>query len=435
MFSRSCNLVSAIILGLVLVPGCGQSQSDNDANPEKPSNKKSPAPKENDSPKKKKQADKQPQSADAAVEAVFAGIRNKQPEALWAFLPASYQHDVNGLFHLLAERMDPELWNRTIAVGRRIVKLCRERKATILDTGLIQPTAGADEKALSAEWDAAVSLAGTLLQSDLTDLEKMKDFDGGAFLASTGGQFMNKLAEFSRLLPGNTFQVELNDLANRQAKLVSETEDTAVVELSFRDDDTDPQRVPFVRVEGKWIPRKLTDGWKADIAAMRKRIEQQLAPKVLAEKKKQFFKSLAVVEKSLDDLEAAKTPAEFQKRFGQSAVASIVLGYFRAATRRGKTPGVSVIPKDVEKKAKPGKRRRITVIVQSPLDRAAAGKIADKLFDLTTDADVGDVSINAKQTRFPVTTAVSFAAFQKAIQFARIVSADETKREIVIKLK
>lgn len=411
--------------------GCGPAKEASKTESVTPPIEKTP-PRKTPSRQKKK-PEKIPQTADAAVEAVFSGIRNKKPEVLWAFLPASYQKDVNGLFHLLAGKMDPELWEKTFQTGLRIVRICRVRRAAILDAELIGPGAGANEKAMAAEWDTVVTLAGTLLASDLADLEKMKQFDGGRFLKKTGGRFMKELAIASRLLPGDRFQLELDDLVQLQVKLESETGDSAVVQLSFRDDDTPPQRVPFVRVEGKWIPKNLADVWKIRIAEIRKRMESQLAPQVLAEKKRVVMQFLTGVEKSLDELEDAKTPAEFKARFPNSIVAKTVNGFFRQVTRPDSRPPKSVVPDNAGTKKTVGRARVITVIVGSVLDASGQERVAEKLF--TNGSDVGDIRTGTNETRFPVTTAVEFAAFVKSIKFANVVKADAKALEVVIELK
>ena len=356
--------------------GCGPAKEESKTESVAPPIEKTP-PRKTPSRQKKK-PEKIPQTADAAVEAVFSGIHNKKPEVLWAFLPPSYQRDVNGIFHLLAEKMDRELWEKTFQTGLRVVRICRVWRSAILDAELITAGAGADRKTLTAEWDTVITLVGTLLASDLADLDKMKQFDGGRFLKMTGGKFMKELALASRLLPGDVLKFELDEFARLQVKLESENGDSAVVQLSLRGNDAPPKRVPFVRVEGKWIPKNLADGWKAEIAAMRKRIESQLAPKVLAEKKRFVMQFLAGVEKSLDELEDAKTPVEFKTRFRGSEFAKNLRVVFRLATRRASQPAKSVVPDDAGKKKTVGKARVITVIVGSALDESTQDRIAEK---------------------------------------------------------
>jgi hypothetical protein len=43
-----------------------------------------------------------PDTPDGAIRLVIAGMQEKRPEALWNFLPASYQKDLNDLVHHFA---------------------------------------------------------------------------------------------------------------------------------------------------------------------------------------------------------------------------------------------------------------------------------------------------------------------------------------------
>src|SRR5947207_8913046 len=59
-------------------------------------------------------------SAAAAVLAVVDGLKENRLDAFWDFLPASYQKDLNDLVHRFAERMDPQLWAKSVVTLRKL---------------------------------------------------------------------------------------------------------------------------------------------------------------------------------------------------------------------------------------------------------------------------------------------------------------------------
>lgn len=381
-------------------------------------------------------ANRKPPNAADAVNAVLVGVRHKRPEALWTFLPASYQRDVNETVHLFARRMDPELWSRTFSVGRRLVRLGRSRKEEILNSRAMQSAQRLGRQRLAVEWDATLDLANMLLNSELSDLKQLGRFDGGKFLQFTGLRFLQRLATASKLLPGDALKVELDELADFRATLVSTDGDSAVVELSLVGPEAARRRIDFVRVEGKWVPRSLAANWKPTIAALRRKIEAQLAPDVLQARKSRVLKDLAVIEKSLDALESAKTAGEFQKRFAGSPAETIMVGLFRSAMRPEDVDATPVLPKGVGRKTpKKGTSIALTVVVQGALDAETAEDVADKLFELGPRIDVGPYTIADGTTRYPVSSVANFEAFRRSITFADVVSADAAKREIVVRLK
>ena len=176
--SRTFRIFAGIFIG-IWCTGCTGGKSDPDSSEESSVTKKSSE--KSKAENGKSQSGHPPKTADAAVTAVLQGIRNKQPQAVWEFLPASYQKDVNGLVHLFADKMDVELWTRTMTLGKRLLKLCKTRKAEILSSQVFAAQAAADPKALSSDWDATIIMAETLLASSLSDVKQMKSFDGGKF--------------------------------------------------------------------------------------------------------------------------------------------------------------------------------------------------------------------------------------------------------------
>jgi hypothetical protein len=415
-----------------LLPGCRKSAGPSDAG-------KSPVAKPTAKTKGKSgavvQQEAPPKTPDAAVVALLHGIQNKRPEAVWDFLPASYQQNVDELVHLFGRKMDPELWKRTMAVGRRIVKLCRKRKAAMLGSRAAEGLQTGDPQRLSADWDALLAVADTILNSDLADLDKVKTLDVRAFLKSTGGDVLKQLARFSQLLPDDALRGELEQFADLDVKVVSSGANAALLRLSLRSAAGEPRDVSFVRVEGKWVPAGLAANWKANVAAVRKDLQEKLRPDVLRANKQKMLAILGGFEKELAAMEVAKTDAEFQRRFESSALSQLIVAAFRSVSRSAAGTAVPVTPKNIGKrKATKRKGITVTVIVRRVLDDDAAEAVADKLVNLD-DIDVDAFTTANGTTRFPVLSVKDFDAFRQKIRFADVVSADADKREIVIRLK
>lgn len=434
-FTDSKRSMAAVLLcAAVLCAGCRKSPEPSGDG--QTADAKPPA-KTNGDANGVKQAAKppQPQTPDAAVAALLRGVREKRPEAVWDFLPASYQQDVSELVHLFGRKMDPELWRRTMTVGRRIVALCRDRKAAILGSNAAEGIHTGDLRRLAADWDALLALAETILASELADLEKVKTLDVREFLKSTGGDVLRQLARFSRLLPEDALQGELEQFADLEVKVLSSDADSARLRLSLRSAADASQELSFVKVEGQWVPAGLAANWKSNVAAVRKDLQDKLRPEVLQKNKTTMLAILDGFEKELAAMETAKTDVEFLQRFESSALPGLIVATFRSVSRSTAPPGVPVTPKNAGRQ-KSGKTAgmTVTVIVQGVLDDEAAEGIADKLFALG-NVDVGVHTTADGTTRFPVHGVKNFEVFRRKIAFAKVVSADAKKREIVIRAK
>jgi len=156
--------------------------------------------------------------------------------------------------------------------------------------------------------------------------------------------------------------------------------------------------------------------------------------KKLAENKQAVLKTISGLAAELTRLEAAKSPAEFQRLFATSPVAKTVAALLRI-TAPGPVGGASILPKTAIKQNKSRKKIALLVVVQGVTDERTAQKIADQLFDLDNSIDVGDVSVKDGNAMIPVSEVADFEAFRQKIRFADIVSADPAKKRIIIKLR
>src|SRR5262249_29787200 len=146
-------------------------------------------------------------TADAAIMSVVSGLRENRLGALWDFLPASFQNDLNALLHDFAARMDPEIWNNGVAAARKLARVLKEKQQFLRP----REQAAALERP-ATDWGQVADVLETLLASDLADLEKLKKADAGKLLADTGGQLLAQARAFSKLGPRDFFGQNLDQL-------------------------------------------------------------------------------------------------------------------------------------------------------------------------------------------------------------------------------
>ena len=130
------------------------------------------------------------------MQALVDGINNQQMQAVWNFLPGSYQKDVNGLVHEFATKMDPEMYDGAFQTGQRVAKLLQDKKEFILKNPMIEGLPVPQEK-VSQYWAPTVGILSAIMNSDVSSLDKLKTFDGGTFLSTTGNQVAKDIVSFS----------------------------------------------------------------------------------------------------------------------------------------------------------------------------------------------------------------------------------------------
>ncbi|MGE5191031.1 MAG: hypothetical protein ACM3U2_00925, partial [Deltaproteobacteria bacterium] len=197
--------------------------------------------------------------------ALVEGLKQNRLDVFWDFLPASYQNDLNSLVHRFAERMDVELWNKSVDVLRKLARLLREKKE-FLAAARASKDPEAPPGPSAAELAAIAELLDTLLASDLADLGKLKSADGGQILAGTGSTLLGQLRSMGR----DPFADRLGIVADLKVTLVSFAGDSAKLAIQVPDAPSSDRE--FVRVEGKWIPKNLADNWYETIGQANARL-------------------------------------------------------------------------------------------------------------------------------------------------------------------
>jgi hypothetical protein len=399
----ACRWISLFMLVCAMAAGCGKEEA-----PASGQSVESPRLGPADSP-------------DVAVLAVLEGMRKNHPEALWDFLPETYEHDIDDLVHVFAQRMDRQLWARGIAVLRKLVDVLKTKR-----------------EFLAADMSRVAELVDTLLSGDLADLERLKAFDGRRFLATTGALLVGQLHELGQDLGGmlrikkvtlmrirgDTATVELktaNDPESQFGKLADESGSTITFEREF------------VRVEGKWIPKDLADGWIEQIGQTRARLSL-LSPENLGEMKPQILSLLTAVEGVLDRLAAARNHDEFRAALGEADVQLAPFKLLVAAWLGGTSDADAMGPAETQPEDSRGDEpiEFATVVVTGMLDDDAQDALRARLQALADDRNQAECEFTGddESTTFKVGPVGDIEEFAKRLTFLKVTSIDPKTRTI-----
>ena len=243
-------------------------------------------------------------SPDQAVMAVVNGLGENQPQVIWQALPASYQNDVSGLVREFAGQMQDSLWDQIFGALTKLTRVLDEKRQFILEHPLVVQQLSKSPNA-EATYDAVVDLLKTILSSDISSLERLSDFDGERFLATTGSQVMARMGDLAALAPDS--KETLDEISSLSVTLSRTEGERAWVLIQKPDEKT--EGVEFVLVEGKWLPAAMAEGWDSGIADAREQLSQvAVDPAQTA----QAGVVLAMVDGALEGLLAAQTSEEFQ---------------------------------------------------------------------------------------------------------------------------
>lgn len=255
-----------------------------------------------------------PSTPDAAVMEVVKSFQKDDPSAIWKALPESFQKEINTNLREFVAKVDPEVWKAGAETFDKLADVLRSKKSLLLQMPML---AALDKDPKQAKnFDQVIAMLGTLKDSALMSHSKMKKVDVGDILSSTGSQLMKQIAKMDAStinVPGVkeplAFKKKISTIG---AKMIKQEADTATVEMTVEGEE--PTQVQFVRVEGKWIPKGMAEGWKSAMAEMK--TDLAAMGTMDAQTKAKFITMATMVKGVLDQMEKAKTKEELEGAIG-----------------------------------------------------------------------------------------------------------------------
>ncbi len=385
-----------------------------------------------------------PEGPAESMQYLMQGVADQKMEVVWEFLPASYQSDVNGLAHQFADKMDPEIYNEMFAIAQRVAKLLQDKKEYILKNKMLESPKTSPEE-VAKYYDPSVDILATLANSDLSTIEKLKTFDGGKFLSTSGSQIAKDFATISGLMPQKEGDPGFTEkLKQAKVTLVSAEGDQATIKIEVPGEQTKEE--VMVKVEDKWIPQTLAKNWKSKIESAQQSLDK-LKPEDITSKKDQAMAGFKQLNATLAQLENAKTEEEFNEQFTNQvrplaqmapmllmlgAAAVMEQGFSDAAAARG---GVMAGSPGEAKPINPN--TMISIVVNKKLTPGEQDPIIDEILQSANDTESLQVipTVDGEITTFKVYPVEDIEAFSKKIKFGKPSKVDTDSRSITVELE
>mgnify|MGYP001043598588 FL=1 len=324
-------LLSTLAMGAMILAGCSQQNNE-------PQIEKAAAPKA-----------QLPGGADSVVLIPIKLLEEEDPKLLWEMLPPSYQTDVTNLIHDFVNNMDQQLWDKLFEVLSQAGLLLKDKQDLI--TAMIEENlggTGASPEEMQQSLETMGKMLQTLVESDLGKHATAKGMDPGKFLDETGKELFKLIAETSKLEEGDPWNTEIKTkLKDIKVEIVSQEGDTATISVSGMPDlpdideltaqlpGFDDSELPglsmlkngeqeVVKVEGKWIPKTMADGWKDTMSEASEMINNDLKNMLGPEEKKQVMNIMNAAQMGLAGAAKAKTQQELQMAMMQAVMGALM---------------------------------------------------------------------------------------------------------------
>ena len=363
---------------------------------------------------------------DAAVQQVLQGIERKELKALWDFLPGSYQRDLQSLVRQTGDRMDPEVWDRLMEVVRHSARMMKSKEKWLQTPAANEPPRTGPVAQLGpVDYAQLAGLLNLLADSELGRAETLKSIDLGAWTGKVGRPLLEQVSVFARRMPADPLARTLTGLQDLKFRSRDVKGDSAVVEIVVPNEPV--VEVPYVKVDGKWIPVDLANGWIEGMGQAQARLAVALAPDNLAALKPQLMTGLNVLDEWLKRLEESPNKESFDFAWAQGLQnVMTVASALQPDLPRDDMAG------DVDPSAETAVPV-VKVVVQGELTFDQQDEILEKLAELADDGtgSFREISATKRDVTFLLGPVADVEAFARKMDLLDVSKVDPAGRMIL----
>lgn len=255
-----------------------------------------------------------PATAQQQVEALLAAFGRSDAVAFWDWLPMTWQHDVETIAHELADHLDAKTYDRAAKLVQRCARAAIAKQEFVFGNqtiaNLMQQN-GADPQSAREVYAALAGMLQQLAGGELGSVEGLRAFDGRRFASRSGKALLETVLALGRA----TGDDPLAELETVRVRTVGKGDGQERVELSAP--GRPAEVTTFVRVEGRWVPTEMADGWDENVRDVRRKIAAMPKngdPKFAA----QTGLVLGMLEAFVQQLESVESQAEFDALCAQT---------------------------------------------------------------------------------------------------------------------
>jgi hypothetical protein len=243
---------------------------------------------------------------DVAFNEINALICKPDLGTAWNRMPPSYRRDLDLVKDAFVTQVDPQVWDRTMAVAGKLARVGKAKKDLLLGTTTFRALPPSERELVEIAYDFVFDALERMTSS------KLKTYDGlrGTSLKDIVVPFWNasflSLVEVSKKL-----ELKLEDFIGITAKtegikytLVKREGDTAVIRIEVPGEPSTEEAA--MKVEGYWVYSRTAKTWGETMDKVRDGIALMGEAR---QRKIQYMEFLAVTDTALDRLLYTTNPA------------------------------------------------------------------------------------------------------------------------------
>jgi hypothetical protein len=364
-----------------------------------------------------------PQTPEAAVNAVVDGLKASKPIVVWNTLPDSGRHTLESLISSSAAGLDPEIWQRTVTNLKKLTTLLETKKDFILASPLWKSGRQLPKlDQVKATYDPLTKLLRTVVDSELVDQKKMSDFKGRAFLEGTGAKVFAEARALTKTLSPDPLAI----IDTVKVTVTKQSDRFAKVEITRP--NAKPTELGLTIVDGRWSSPQVNMVANFGGLVVMTYFEP-FRPYQVVEWKANYLKDMDRLGKILDNLQAAKTSADFQDVVGSQL--------FMFALQKGAQFSKKQPPRTPTQTLSWERKANTTMVVVKGLhsfDEPTYRDLTKSLRAIVPEAFRGPLEVEGSTLFFIGPGDSIFDRTLKAIEVGKMVGKDKLRDTVTVEL-
>ncbi|MCM8540599.1 MAG: hypothetical protein NE328_10010 [Lentisphaeraceae bacterium] len=248
---------------------------------------------------------------------VSNSVANGDANAAWTSLPKSWRGEINGIAHMIGEKMPTAMWDDSFTLLGRLGKVFEDKNKIFTEMLAAQLPPDLKKEDVEASIASVGQLLSIIAKSDISKVETLKNVDLGKVAEISGNEVLklvmnNKLINTAISKESEGKAKSLKEAMNSiKAELISENGNSAKVKVT--DPDGKVEEVEMVKVEDKWIAKKMADEFNKNLSKMKEELKAGLEK--IPEQQMAVGMVIGMISGVVATLETAKTSEDIQKAF------------------------------------------------------------------------------------------------------------------------
>jgi hypothetical protein len=194
---------------------------------------------------------------------VVRELEKKNFAIFWDAMPPSQQADLEQLVQLALTKVDQKSLDEIGKFKKEVVGTLQAKKTFILNSKAL-PIDNNMRPIISQAYEPALGVLDVVLSADLLTLDKLKSAKPREFIQDYSSRIVVKLDALLKMIPfpgdpmATITGTALTSLKEMQIKTVSDSE----VSTKMTSQDGPPIEETYIKVEGRWVSKKLWSSWK-----------------------------------------------------------------------------------------------------------------------------------------------------------------------------